>query len=81
LKALEINKRSFGEDHVQYAKTLENLSNVLIHLGDYEGSKKGYLKALEINKRSFGEDHVEYARNLMNLSSVLIHLGDCEGSK
>jgi hypothetical protein len=39
LKALEIKKRSFGEDHVQYAKTLENLSNVLCELGDYEGAK------------------------------------------
>jgi hypothetical protein len=39
LKALEINKRSFGEDHVQYAKTLENLSTVLCYLGEYEGAK------------------------------------------
>jgi hypothetical protein len=39
LKALEINKRSFGEDHVEYAATIENLSNVLRNLGDYEGAK------------------------------------------
>jgi tetratricopeptide (TPR) repeat protein len=81
LKALEINKRSFGEDHVQYARSLENLSIVLRNLGDYEGAKKGYLKALEINKRSFGEDHVEYARTLENLSGVLLILGDIEGAK
>jgi hypothetical protein len=39
LKALEINKRSFGEDHVEYARNLENLSNVLDDLGDYEEAK------------------------------------------
>jgi hypothetical protein len=39
LKALEINKRSYGEDHVNYARTLENLSNVLSDLGDFEGAK------------------------------------------
>jgi hypothetical protein len=39
LKALEIKKRSFGEDHFYYARTLENLSNVLLNLGDYEGAK------------------------------------------
>jgi tetratricopeptide (TPR) repeat protein len=39
LKALEIKKRSFGEDHVQYATTLGNLSGVLKNLGDYEGAK------------------------------------------
>jgi tetratricopeptide (TPR) repeat protein len=71
LKALEINKRSYGENHVYYAKNLENLSFVLKDLGDYEGAKEGYLKALEINKRSYGEDHDEYASNLENLSSVL----------
>jgi tetratricopeptide (TPR) repeat protein len=81
LKALEINKRSFGEDHVEYATTLGNLSNVLRNLDDYEGAKKGYLKALEINKRSFGEDHVQYATILGNLSSVLLDLGDYEGAK
>jgi hypothetical protein len=39
LKAIEIKKSYFGEDHVEYATTLENLSNVLRNLGDYEGSK------------------------------------------
>jgi hypothetical protein len=39
LKALEIIKRSFGEDHVDYASTLGNLSGVLRDLGEYEGAK------------------------------------------
>jgi hypothetical protein len=39
LKALEINKRSYGEDHVEYATTLENLSIVFRNLGDYEEAK------------------------------------------
>jgi hypothetical protein len=39
LKVLEIKKRSFGEDNVQYATTLMNLSNVLKELGDYEEAK------------------------------------------
>jgi hypothetical protein len=39
LKALEINKKHYGEDHVEYARTLENLSNELSGLGDYEGAK------------------------------------------
>jgi tetratricopeptide (TPR) repeat protein len=67
LKALEINKRNYGENHVKYARNLSNLSTVLKDLGDYERAKEGYLKALEINKRSYGENHVNYARNLENL--------------
>jgi hypothetical protein len=32
-------KRIFGEDHVEYATTLGNLSIVLRDMGDYEGAK------------------------------------------
>jgi hypothetical protein len=39
LKALEINKKNYGENHVKYARNLENLSTVLMDLGDYEGAK------------------------------------------
>jgi hypothetical protein len=39
LKALEIKKRSFGEDHAEYARTIENLSNALSDLGELEGAK------------------------------------------
>jgi hypothetical protein len=39
LKALEIKKRNFGEDHVDFARTLESFSTVLRNLGDYEGAK------------------------------------------
>jgi hypothetical protein len=39
LKALEINKGSYGENHVEYAMNLENISNVLKNLGDYERAK------------------------------------------
>ena len=39
LEALEIDKRVYGEDHVEYAKTLGNLSSAINYLGDYEGAK------------------------------------------
>jgi hypothetical protein len=34
-KALEIKKKQYGEDHVEYATTLGNLSGVLSNLGEY----------------------------------------------
>jgi hypothetical protein len=46
LKALEIEKNNYGEEHVQYASTLGNLSNTLEKIGDYLGAKEGYLRAL-----------------------------------
>jgi hypothetical protein len=35
VKALEIKKKNFGEEHVHYALTLDNLSGTLEKLGDY----------------------------------------------
>jgi tetratricopeptide (TPR) repeat protein len=66
---LEIEKKYYGEDHVEYAKTLHNFSNRLSELGDYEGAKKQLLKVLEIDKKHYGEDHVEYAKTLNSLSN------------
>jgi hypothetical protein len=36
---LEIKKKIFGENHFEYAKTLQNLSLRLSELGDFEGAK------------------------------------------
>jgi hypothetical protein len=36
---LEIKKKHYGEDHVEYASSLHNLSIELSNLGDYEGAK------------------------------------------
>jgi hypothetical protein len=69
-------KRSFGEDHVQYAKTLSNLSSLLIKLSDYEEAKQGFLKTLEIYYKKFGENHIECANTLGNLSIIYCVLGE-----
>jgi tetratricopeptide (TPR) repeat protein len=76
LKALEIKKKNYGEDHIEYAKTLQNLCISLKSLGEYENAKEGYLKALEIDKKHYGEDNVEYAITLQNLCGTLNDLGE-----
>jgi hypothetical protein len=37
--------RILGEDNEEYSKTLGNLSNMFLKLGDYEEAKQGFLKA------------------------------------
>jgi hypothetical protein len=39
IKILEIKKKHYGEDHIEYAITLNNLANRLSELGDYETGK------------------------------------------
>jgi hypothetical protein len=51
LKVIEIKKKHYGEDHIEYAKTLQNLCNTLNNLGEYENAKEGCLKELEIKNK------------------------------
>jgi tetratricopeptide (TPR) repeat protein len=60
---------------------VNNLSQVLSYLKDYDGAKQRYLSVIEIFKKHHGEDHFEYAVILSNLSAVLKDLGDYEGAK
>jgi hypothetical protein len=39
---LEIEKKQLGEDHIDYAITLNNLCITLEELGDFEKAKDGY---------------------------------------
>ena len=38
-RALAIQEKHFGKDHVEVAATMNNLANVLGDLGDYEGAR------------------------------------------
>jgi hypothetical protein len=39
---LEIQKKHLGEDHIDYAVTLNNLCIILDKLGDFEKAIEGY---------------------------------------
>jgi tetratricopeptide (TPR) repeat protein len=57
LRALEINRKAFGEDHTEYARTLQNLSVALLDLGNYNQALEGFQKCKEIKTKLFGENH------------------------
>jgi hypothetical protein len=48
LKALEIKKKHYGEDHIEVAKTLEKLCASLEKIGEYKKAKEGYMNVLDI---------------------------------
>jgi tetratricopeptide (TPR) repeat protein len=52
---IEIKRKNFGEEHLEYANALNNLSATLEKLGEYKEAKEGYLKVLEIKINIFGE--------------------------
>ena len=57
-RALAIDEKHFGKDHVQVAITMNNLAIVFKYLGHYEDARCLYERALAINEKHFGKDHV-----------------------
>ena len=69
-QALEIGKKTIGEEHPEYAKHLNNLALVYRSQGRYPEAEKLYKQALEIGKKTIGQDHPNYAIRLNNLAGV-----------
>ena len=68
LQAIEIGKKTLGEDHPNYAKWLNNLALLYKTQGKYDLVEPLYLQAIEIGKKTLGEEHPNYATWLNNLA-------------
>ena len=68
LQCKEIQKKALGEEHPDYAQTLNNLALLYQSMGDYARAEPLYLECKEIQKKTLGEEHPEYATTLNNLA-------------
>ncbi len=74
--SITISKIAFGENHPDYAASLNDLGLLYFNMGEYSQTEPYYLKASEINKAVLGERHPNYASTLNNLGSLYSKLGD-----
>jgi hypothetical protein len=51
---LEIKKLNYGEDHIEYAIILSNLSGAKRSLNKFEEAREGYEKSLKIIEKYYG---------------------------
>ena len=75
-QALEIKKKALGENHPEYATSLNNLAWLYACQGDYVRAEPLYRQALEIKKKALGENHPDYAASLNNLAELYKSQGD-----
>jgi CHAT domain-containing protein/tetratricopeptide (TPR) repeat protein len=66
--ALEIDKKSYGEESHHYATGLANLALVYSHMGWADRAEPLWLKAAELTKKIFGDNHPRYATITQNLA-------------
>lgn len=75
-RALRIQEKHYGPNHVQVGVTLDNLGIAHTELGNPEYAKELLKRALDIHETHFGSDHVQVAWTLDNLGSCLRDLGE-----
>jgi CHAT domain-containing protein/Tfp pilus assembly protein PilF len=74
--AVAIKKTVLGEEHVEYASSLSDLSQIYFSMGNYARSEPLQRQALEIWKKVVGEEHPNYGTGLNNLAALYGAMAD-----
>ncbi|MBK6877848.1 MAG: tetratricopeptide repeat protein [Ignavibacteria bacterium] len=67
-KHYELEKEILGEDHPDYANSINSLAVFYEATGNYKKAELMFLEALRIRKEIPGENHPDYATSLNNLA-------------
>lgn len=70
MRALEIDNHCYEPGHINIGKCLNNLSNVLYHLGDVEGACSNLKKALSIFEEHLNAQHPSIHTAIYNLTKM-----------
>ncbi|MBW4508266.1 MAG: tetratricopeptide repeat protein [Scytonematopsis contorta HA4267-MV1] len=72
---VSVVKSRLGENHPDYAQSLNNLANLYYDQGKYDEAEPLYREALSLRKRILGENHPDYAQSLNNLANLYYDQG------
>jgi tetratricopeptide (TPR) repeat protein len=75
-RSLPLKERHYGKEHIEVARTLNNLSNIYGDLGDPHKRREFAQRAFDINVKHYGERHLQTAINMSNLAIACGDLGD-----
>jgi tetratricopeptide (TPR) repeat protein len=80
-RALRIDEKLFGPNHLRTAASLANLGHALREQGDFSGAQPYCERALSIYEKVFGPDHPDTAGSLRSLGALLSQQGDLSGAR
>ncbi|MBN9687362.1 MULTISPECIES: serine/threonine-protein kinase [unclassified Corallococcus] len=75
-RALAVQEKLFGANHLKVADTLTEVGNVLRHMGRYTEAKARIERALTIQQEVVGPTHLNVARALALLGNVYQEMGE-----
>ena len=71
-RALDIRRKTLGEEHPDVAQSLNNLATVYQNIGDYERARELYQRAVDILQKTLGEQHPGVTYPLTGLAGVAL---------
>jgi CHAT domain-containing protein/Flp pilus assembly protein TadD len=74
-QACNLAKTYFGENHPDYAASLNNLAGLYESMGRFAEAERLYVRAMEIKRVALGENHASYATSLNNLAALYYAMG------
>ena len=80
-RALEIQLKKLGAEHVNVATCYFSLGNLHHTLGETDQAKDYHKHALEITLKKLGPEHVDVAHSYHKLGSIYNGLGEFEEAK
>src|SRR5688500_986365 len=73
-QARDLAHQRLGDEHPDYAKSLNNLAELYIATGDYARAELLHHQALEIRRTALGENHPDFAQSLNNLAHLYVEM-------
>ncbi|HEV8331277.1 MAG TPA: tetratricopeptide repeat protein [Steroidobacteraceae bacterium] len=74
--ALEKRRALYGEKHLEVARSLDRLGEVLKLKAEYEPAEKMYREALAMRREMLGNENVDTARSVYELGDLLGRMGE-----
>ena len=74
-QAVDIAEQVYGENHPEYAYSVNNLAFLYQELGRYSQAEPLFQQSLAIERRMLGEKHAQYAATLRHLGRLYCQTG------
>ncbi|WP_157199044.1 tetratricopeptide repeat protein, partial [Methanolacinia paynteri] len=63
IQIVKLSRKYYGEEHPDYATSLNNLAGVYNSMGNYSAAEPLLRQSMEIRRKTLGEEHPDYAQS------------------
>jgi CHAT domain-containing protein len=78
LKTLDIQGKTLGKEHPDYADILLNLALLYLEMGYYEKAESLFLESKSLIEKSLGKEHSQFAIILIGMANLYRQMGQYE---